>query len=82
MVTAGLRPLDLSFFRAVDLAAVLLTTVLRVDDFFCAALRPAGRDAGFFLAIGVLPFLVAGKRYHISQFAGWAKRSEPTIGFE
>src|ERR1700681_4834166 len=53
---AGARPLALSFFRAVGLAAVLLATVLRGGDFFCAAMRPAAREVGFCLAIGVLPF--------------------------
>jgi hypothetical protein len=43
-------------FRAVDLAPVLLATLLRAGDFFCAAVRVAARDVGFFLAIDVLPF--------------------------
>jgi hypothetical protein len=57
---AGARALVLSFFRAADLAAVLLA-VFRAGDFFCAALRLAARDAGFCLAIDVLPFHWTGK---------------------
>src|ERR1700688_3240913 len=59
---AGARPLDLSFLRAVGLAAVLPAALLRAGDFFCWALRLAARDVGFFfLAIDVLPFLSRGK---------------------
>jgi hypothetical protein len=49
-------------FRAVDLAAVLLATLLRAGDFFRAAVRLAARDVGFCLAIDVLPSRVVGKR--------------------
>src|ERR1700675_5116704 len=59
---AGARPLDLSFLRAVGLAAVLPAALLRAGDFFCWALRLAARDVGFFfLAIDVLPFWSRGK---------------------
>jgi hypothetical protein len=49
-------------FRAVDLPAVL-----RGGDFFCAAVRTAARDVGFFLAIDVLPYRVQGER--LAHFA-------------
>ena len=52
----ALRPSALMVFRDVDLAAVLLAALLRAGDFFCAAVRAAARDVGFFLAIDVLPF--------------------------
>src|ERR1700692_1451209 len=59
---AGARPLDLSFLRAVGLAAVLPAALLRAGDFFCWAARLAARDVGFFfLAIDVLPFWSRGK---------------------
>ena len=50
-----LRSLALICFRDVDLAAVLLATLLRAGDFFCAAVRTAARDVGFCLAIPCLP---------------------------
>ena len=53
------RSLVFSFFRADDLAAVLLAILpaaLRAGDFLCAAMRLAAREVGFFLAIEVLPF--------------------------
>jgi hypothetical protein len=46
----ALRGLGLIAFRALDVPAVL-----RVGDFFCAAVRAAARDLGFCLAIGCLP---------------------------
>jgi hypothetical protein len=52
---AGPRALDLSFFRAVDLAAAFLSVVLRDGDFFNAAVLAAVREFGFFLAIAALP---------------------------
>ena len=62
LAASAARPLALSFFRAVDLAAVLPAARLRAGDFFCAAVRAAVRDFGFCLAIDVLPFGVVGKR--------------------
>jgi hypothetical protein len=41
--------------RALGLVTVLVA-VLRVGDFFSAAVLAAARDVGFRLAIGVLPF--------------------------
>src|ERR1700704_2323510 len=54
------RPLALSFFRAVDLAAVLWA-LLRAGDFFCAADFAAARALGFLLAIDALPFSNYGR---------------------
>src|ERR1700677_3614323 len=73
-LTAGtMRPFAFSFFRAEDLAAVLLAGLLavllmflRADDFFCAALRLAARAVGFCLAIDVLPF---GYEERVAQIA-------------
>src|SRR3981081_353242 len=58
LAAGSARALALICFRAVDLAVllatVLLATVLRAGDFFCAAVRAAARDVGFFLAIPCL----------------------------